>query len=387
MKKTKLILIHLVIMGLFLGIANIEKVQAQTSVSFQFFYDELSPYGSWISYPQYGYAWVPSAGVGFRPYLSNGHWVFTEEGWMWVSYYNWGWAPFHYGSWVSDPELGWVWVPGYDWAPAWVTWGSYNGYYGWAPVQPGFRINISGYHPPIDYWCFMHPHHITASHYTDHFYVAHGRRINLGNNTPVINNVGNITVVNNLTKRNNAAFNAGPRRVDFENTAKMKLQPLSIRETAKPAKMSEEGNAVSIYRPKVAQKNLTTEKPRHVAAAGELKRNGTSKDNTVKREKIAPVSSHTESVERKEQTPKVNNSTPPSRHVKGSEQEIKSNKVERNKHQRVEPLGKPEQPVPHKKQNVSPEKPEQGNAIHRQDRKQPVKPATVPQQSQKHQKK
>jgi hypothetical protein len=30
------------------------------SVSFQLFYDELSPYGMWVDYPNYGYVWIPN---------------------------------------------------------------------------------------------------------------------------------------------------------------------------------------------------------------------------------------------------------------------------------------------------------------------------------------
>jgi hypothetical protein len=112
------------------------------AVSFQFFYDNLSPYGAWVSYPGYGYAWAPRVAGGFRPYFSSGQWVMTDLGWTWVSYYDWGWAPFHYGSWVYDPFYGWLWVPGYNWAPAWVTWGYYDGYYGWAPLVPVFHLAL-----------------------------------------------------------------------------------------------------------------------------------------------------------------------------------------------------------------------------------------------------
>src|SRR5207249_4016053 len=107
------------------------KAIAQVSISFQVFYDGLAPYGSWVTYPGYGYAWAPRYG-GFRPYVTGGHWVFTDLGWTWVSDYDWGWAPFHYGTWVDDPVYGWLWIPGYDWAPAWVVWGTYGDYYGWA---------------------------------------------------------------------------------------------------------------------------------------------------------------------------------------------------------------------------------------------------------------
>ena len=92
-------------------------------VSYQDFYDELSPYGHWVDYPGQGYVWVPDAGADFRPYSTNGHWVWSDNyEWVWVSDYDWGWAPFHYGRWDNDPTYGWYWVPGYEWSPAWVAW-------------------------------------------------------------------------------------------------------------------------------------------------------------------------------------------------------------------------------------------------------------------------
>ena len=48
-------------------------------VSYQTFYDELSPYGQWVDYPGQGYVWVPDAGNDFRPYSTNGHWVWTDN--------------------------------------------------------------------------------------------------------------------------------------------------------------------------------------------------------------------------------------------------------------------------------------------------------------------
>ena len=109
---------------LFLGSFN-NSVSAQRvgiSISYQTFYDELSPHGRWIDYPDYGYVWTPNMGPDFYPYSTGGHWVWTDDyEWMWVSDYSWGWAPFHYGRWFHDPFYGWMWVPGYDWSPAWVS--------------------------------------------------------------------------------------------------------------------------------------------------------------------------------------------------------------------------------------------------------------------------
>ena len=101
-----------------------QKANAQpgASVSFQVFYDDLSPYGQWIEDPNYGNVWVPSESNGFRPYDTNGHWVMTEYGNMWVSDYAWGWAPFHYGRWFNHPRRGWCWAPDRVWGSSWVCW-------------------------------------------------------------------------------------------------------------------------------------------------------------------------------------------------------------------------------------------------------------------------
>src|SRR4051812_9668197 len=65
-------------------------------LSYDVFYDQLQPYGTWTNYSGYGNVWVPGVGSGFRPYETGGHWVSTFDGWAWASDYNWGWAPFHY---------------------------------------------------------------------------------------------------------------------------------------------------------------------------------------------------------------------------------------------------------------------------------------------------
>ena len=115
----------------------------QPDVSFQVFYDQLSPYGQWIDYPNYGYVWIPDAGSDFAPYSTRGHWIITDYGFTWVSDYDWGWAPFHYGRWDYDNYYGWFWIPDNEWGPAWVSWRRADGYYGWEPMGPGISINIS----------------------------------------------------------------------------------------------------------------------------------------------------------------------------------------------------------------------------------------------------
>lgn len=137
-----------------------------TSVSFDVFYDTLSPYGVWLDSPRFGRVWRPYAAVvgsNFIPYGSAGQWVDTDYGWAWDSDYAWGWAPFHYGRWYLDPSEGWVWIPDDIWGPAWVDWRYGGGFVGWAPLPPpgfglGFGpfwafvpVNQFGYRNPIHY--------------------------------------------------------------------------------------------------------------------------------------------------------------------------------------------------------------------------------------------
>ncbi len=106
------------------------------TISYQQFYEQLSPYGTWINYPGYGEVWHPNVGSDFKPYATNGYWENTDRGWYWESGYEWGWAPFHYGNWFYDTNYGWLWEPGYEWSPAWVTWGDIDDYFAWAPLAP-----------------------------------------------------------------------------------------------------------------------------------------------------------------------------------------------------------------------------------------------------------
>ncbi len=106
------------------------------------FHRDLSPYGQWVSTPEYGTVWVPhNRAPGWRPY-SYGEWTYTRHGWTFVSYDPWGAVPFHYGRWVFRASLGWCWIPGYEWSPAWVSWRYGGGYVAWAPLGPaGLRAS------------------------------------------------------------------------------------------------------------------------------------------------------------------------------------------------------------------------------------------------------
>jgi hypothetical protein len=102
-----------------------------------YFYNELEPYGMWVSHRPYGYVWIPRyVGYNWRPY-TQGHWAWTDYGWTWVSLERWGWIAFHYGRWGWDRRMGWFWVPDVLWGPAWVAWRWGDAHIGWAPLPPG----------------------------------------------------------------------------------------------------------------------------------------------------------------------------------------------------------------------------------------------------------
>ncbi len=108
---------------------------ADTDITFQDFYDALTPHGDWVELDDYGYCWRPFVDDHWRPY-TDGQWVYTEAGYTWFSNEPWGWATYHYGRWTKLQNWGWVWVPGYEWGPAWVSWRTSDDYIGWAALPP-----------------------------------------------------------------------------------------------------------------------------------------------------------------------------------------------------------------------------------------------------------
>ncbi len=213
-------------------------------VTFQTFYDELSPHGQWVDHPQHGYVWIPDAGPDFRPYGSNGHWVYTDDyEWMWVSDFDWGWAPFHYGRWDQDPYYGWLWVPGYDWSPAWVAWRDGGDYYGWAPIRPGINVgvnfSIGTYAPPYDFWSFAPRRYILYPNIHSYF----------------IDRRQNVTIIRQTTIITHFSFNrnifiTGPRRAHFE-VYTGRISPVRIVQSSRRGRNVFINNQVNVYRPVV----------------------------------------------------------------------------------------------------------------------------------------
>ncbi|KRT16743.1 hypothetical protein ASU31_07975 [Pedobacter ginsenosidimutans] len=212
------------------------------NVSLQTFYDELSPYGTWIQDPQYGYVWRPDVDQSeFRPYYTNGRWAMTEYGNTWVSNYDWGWAPFHYGRWVINSYRQWIWLPDTNWGPAWVDWRSGDGYYGWAPMAPSISINLSfgrRYVVPEFCWNFIPQRNI---------YINTFPRYDYGRNNVYIRNT---TIINNTYVYNRRNYYGGPRIEDIRRATNRDVTVYRYAQSSRPGASRVGGREVSIYRPR-----------------------------------------------------------------------------------------------------------------------------------------
>lgn len=268
--------------------------QQPGEITYQQFYDELSPYGNWINYPGQGYVWVPNV-PSFRPYATNGQWVYTNLGWTWVSNYNWGWAPFHYGRWLNDASFGWMWVPGYEWAPAWVAWRGGGDYYGWAPLGPGIGINIAIGSMPANYWNFV-PRRYINSPRINNYYVNQSRNVTIINNTTIINNINNTTVINDRNNnRNRTVYNPGPSVIDVERGTNTKIRQVKLVDRNAPGTAEVTNRYVSMYRPGVQANSAKSVniKPVRITNPQELEavreRNNSIRNNNAQQTQQLPV--------------------------------------------------------------------------------------------------
>ncbi len=208
------------------------------------FYSSLAPYGQWVQTPEYGTVWIPQVTPGFQPYATNGHWVITDYGNTWVSDYAWGWAPFHYGRWYYDNYRGWAWVPGTDWGPAWVSWRTGGGYYGWAPLGPGMNVGVNvNINIAPNFWTFVPQIYITSPQVYS-YYVPRPQVINIYQNT---------TYINNIYRANNRDYFYGPNRNEIERITRRSVPVYRIERQDRPGRYDIQNGAVRIYQPDIAR--------------------------------------------------------------------------------------------------------------------------------------
>lgn len=226
-----------------------------------YFYDDLSPYGSWVQLDGVGWCWQPRVVVinhGWRPYCDSGHWVNSDAGWFWQSDYSWGWAPFHYGRWYLHEHSGWVWMPDRVWGPAWVTWRYEGEHCGWAPLPPhadfdahlGYRFN--GVHVALNFDFGLRPDHFTfiaLRDFNDHDFAHH--RLPPTQVTQIYNHT---TVINNYVVQNNRIVNQGIKVDRVASATHTQFKKVAIRDTAawSPAQSTPRSSGkteLAVYRP------------------------------------------------------------------------------------------------------------------------------------------
>jgi len=247
MKKITLFLLLSVVIVLSAEAHKYKNRNAYVTISIQTFYDELSPYGDWIFTSDNGYVWRPYFDYpeAFRPYSSNGNWVYTEYGWTWVSGYNWGWATFHYGRWDFDNFLGWTWIPGYEWAPAWVTWGSYDNYWGWAPMGPDIYVyNNSNWYAPDPWWTFVARNQFCSNNWHNYIY---DRPVHVTN----ITNITNIYIGDNDDNDERHSWYRGPRVSEVESYSRSRVRRVEIADSHRPDHTGISNDRLNVYRPVV----------------------------------------------------------------------------------------------------------------------------------------
>lgn len=237
-------------------------------VEYNYFYNTLSPYGSWVEVADYGLCWRPTVAVvspGWRPYSDRGRWIYSDWGWYWQSDYSWGWAPFHYGRWHRHPRHGWLWTPDHVWGPAWVTWRYSDAYCGWAPLPPetfydvGFGLRYRGGHVGIsfdfglgsDCYTFIPTHR---------FHDRSPWRHTLSP-TRVAGVYRNTTIINNYVQNNKTIVNEGISRERIAAITQSEIRKVTVRDlpsanggrpvTIKPDRIEKNGSELVVYRPQV----------------------------------------------------------------------------------------------------------------------------------------
>jgi hypothetical protein len=293
MKNTFKSIIAVIILSLTFLVGAGSNALSQTSVNgaitYQTFYDNLSPYGTWIDYPNYGHVWNPRVEGDFRPYATNGHWVSSDEGWAWASDYNWGWAPFHYGRWIYDDMYGWLWVPGYDWSPAWVTWGSVDNFYCWAPLMPGIDVSLQfgSWRPHSFYWNVCSRDHI------------YDRKLATVIERPdrITNIVNRISIINNFnrTKTHNLYFAKGPDVQEVQKYVGHKIDQTSIRDVNRINRAKHKGNVMNVYRPAIQDPKETVQQhPQQILQPKEFRKANDEQSRPIRTEEQRPVMQRSE---------------------------------------------------------------------------------------------
>ena len=226
-------------------------VSAGGDLNIGYFYDQLAPHGKWVEVADIGWAWQPNEVVTdteWRPYLNNGHWIYTDDGWFWDSSYEWGWAAFHYGRWNHVDNYNWVWTPDTVWAPAWVSWRESDSVYGWAPLPHGSRfeggvfVGGADLNAHADFYNFV-PANGFLSVNLNTVIVKREERERVFQQTKVVNN--------SYTYNNNHVVNNGVPVAKVSAATKKEIKAEKIADAQKPGERGNADGKVNAYRPQI----------------------------------------------------------------------------------------------------------------------------------------
>ncbi|MGA2240918.1 MAG: DUF6600 domain-containing protein [Verrucomicrobiota bacterium] len=287
-----------------------QPVEQPAEVTVNYFYDTLTPYGTWVNVDGYGRCWRPSVVIynpGWQPYCDHGHWVYTDCGWYWSSDYSWGWAPFHYGRWFQHSRWGWCWTPDIVWGPSWVTWRYSSDYCGWAPLPPfaGYREGVGffyrdrnvsiGFDFGLSINCFTF---VPIGHFCD----PHPRRFRAAP-TQVTQIYNHTTVINNFNVRDHNFVNRGIDPEHITAVTRTPIHPVSIRDTGSPSGHGQRGDQLSHD-----GRTLVVNRPHFVdhPVPGETRNN---RPNNRPMPSVSPAQNHSPQ-------PNGNQSAPPTRQMR-----------------------------------------------------------------------
>jgi hypothetical protein len=207
-----------------------------STVSVDYFYDALAPYGDWVEVEGYGYCFRPTVTMedaDWRPY-TEGSWIYTDAGWTWDSEEDFGWATYHYGRWFM---IGghWLWAPGEVWGPAWVSWRSNDEYFGWAPLPPeaawrpdiGFNVYVD-----VDYdigprWYNFIPVHYLGERRLRRWIEPWQRNVDYMRSTDNYTHITYRSSGDRLTR----VFNEGPDYTRYSRVTDTPIRRLTLAET------------------------------------------------------------------------------------------------------------------------------------------------------------
>jgi hypothetical protein len=197
---------------------------------------------------------------------------------------------------VNIDGLGWVWVPGTRWAPAWVSWRSGDGYYGWAPLPPDADEDDADYHfgDDVDANFDIGPGCYNFIPYSDFgapncsVYIVDRYR-----NYGIVGHTRNVTNFN-LGVRGRAfggAFAGGPALADVNSRSSRHVPTVRLAASNRAGRTNLNGNQLSVFAPRFNASTAHTTRPANVSrtiSAATVNHGASIRDPLVVNSRVKP---------------------------------------------------------------------------------------------------